>query len=195
MSTYVLTVLVAAALALTPAAAAGQARHARRPVGDSKLLRYARQAGRRRRAGVDPARARRTAAMGAHPPAVVRRQQAAVAPGALLGRRRGLGALRHRHPPRAGRRDLHLPAPPSPARASCCAAPSTWSGIWGTKVVDRAHMTTTAGHRDSKDRQRRVSRSSWRSCGSEQAGVVGDDSRHPERVELGDAHRSSTVHT
>ena len=30
----------------------------------------------------------------------------------------------------------------------------------GTKVVDRAHMTTTAGHRDSKDRQRRVSRSS-----------------------------------
>jgi hypothetical protein len=29
-----------------------------------------------------------------------------------------------------------------------------------TKVVDRAHMTTTAGHRDSKDRQRRVSRSS-----------------------------------
>jgi hypothetical protein len=30
----------------------------------------------------------------------------------------------------------------------------------GTKVVDRAHMTTTAGHRDGKDRQRRVSRSS-----------------------------------
>jgi hypothetical protein len=30
----------------------------------------------------------------------------------------------------------------------------------GTKVVDRAHMITTAGHRDGKDRQRRVSRSS-----------------------------------
>jgi hypothetical protein len=29
-----------------------------------------------------------------------------------------------------------------------------------TKVVDHARMTTTAGHRDSKDRQRRVSRSS-----------------------------------
>jgi hypothetical protein len=30
----------------------------------------------------------------------------------------------------------------------------------GTEVVDRAHMTTTAGHRYGKDRQRRVSRSS-----------------------------------
>jgi hypothetical protein len=30
----------------------------------------------------------------------------------------------------------------------------------GTTVVDRARVTTTAGHRDSKDRQRRVSRSS-----------------------------------
>jgi hypothetical protein len=30
----------------------------------------------------------------------------------------------------------------------------------GTNVVDRARMTTTAGHRDGKDRQRRVSRSS-----------------------------------
>jgi hypothetical protein len=30
----------------------------------------------------------------------------------------------------------------------------------GTEVVDRAHMITTAGHRDGKDRQRRVSRSS-----------------------------------
>ena len=30
----------------------------------------------------------------------------------------------------------------------------------GTKVVDRARVTTTAGHRDSTDRQRRVSRSS-----------------------------------
>jgi hypothetical protein len=30
----------------------------------------------------------------------------------------------------------------------------------GTKVVDRAHMITTAGHRDPKDRQRRVSQSS-----------------------------------
>jgi hypothetical protein len=30
----------------------------------------------------------------------------------------------------------------------------------GTDVVDRARVTTTAGHRDGKDRQRRVSRSS-----------------------------------
>jgi hypothetical protein len=30
----------------------------------------------------------------------------------------------------------------------------------GTEVVDRAHMITTAGHRDGKDRQRRVSRPS-----------------------------------
>ena len=30
----------------------------------------------------------------------------------------------------------------------------------GTKVVDHARVTTTAGHRDSTDRQRRVSRSS-----------------------------------
>ena len=30
----------------------------------------------------------------------------------------------------------------------------------GTEVVDRARVTTTAGHRDGKDRQRRVSRSS-----------------------------------
>lgn len=30
----------------------------------------------------------------------------------------------------------------------------------GTRVVDRARMTTTAGHRDGKDPQRRVSRSS-----------------------------------
>ena len=30
----------------------------------------------------------------------------------------------------------------------------------GTRVVDRARVTTTAGHRDAKDRQRRVSRSS-----------------------------------
>ena len=30
----------------------------------------------------------------------------------------------------------------------------------GTEVVDRARMITTAGHRDGKDRQRRVSRSS-----------------------------------
>ena len=30
----------------------------------------------------------------------------------------------------------------------------------GTEVVDHARMTTTAGHRDGKDRQRRVSRSS-----------------------------------
>jgi len=30
----------------------------------------------------------------------------------------------------------------------------------GTKVVDRARMITTAGHKDGKDRQRRVSRSS-----------------------------------
>jgi hypothetical protein len=30
----------------------------------------------------------------------------------------------------------------------------------GTEVVDHARMTTTAGHRDGKDKQRRVSRSS-----------------------------------
>ena len=30
----------------------------------------------------------------------------------------------------------------------------------GTKVVDHARLTTTAGHRDGKDKQRRVSRSS-----------------------------------
>jgi hypothetical protein len=30
----------------------------------------------------------------------------------------------------------------------------------GTKVVDRAHLRTTAGHEDTKDRQRRVSRAS-----------------------------------
>jgi hypothetical protein len=30
----------------------------------------------------------------------------------------------------------------------------------GTKVVDRAHLRTTSGHRDAKDPQRRVSRSS-----------------------------------
>jgi hypothetical protein len=30
----------------------------------------------------------------------------------------------------------------------------------GTEVVDHARLTTTAGHRDGKDRQRRVSRSS-----------------------------------
>jgi len=30
----------------------------------------------------------------------------------------------------------------------------------GTRVVDQARMNTTAGHRDGKDRQRRVSRSS-----------------------------------
>jgi hypothetical protein len=30
----------------------------------------------------------------------------------------------------------------------------------GTKVVDRAHLLTTSGHADPKDRQRRVSRSS-----------------------------------
>jgi hypothetical protein len=30
----------------------------------------------------------------------------------------------------------------------------------GTDVVDRAHLRTTSGHRDGKDRQRRVSRSS-----------------------------------
>ena len=30
----------------------------------------------------------------------------------------------------------------------------------GTEVIDRARLTTTAGHRDGKDKQRRVSRSS-----------------------------------
>ena len=82
-----------------------------------------------------------------------------VAHRALLGRRRRLGALRHRDPPGAGRHDVHLPAPEAGARI---VLRGTVDVEWrdGTEVVDRARMITTAGHRDGKDRQRRVSRSS-----------------------------------
>ena len=76
------------------------------------------------------------------------------------GRRRRLRAHRHRHAAGAGRHDVHLPAAQARRRASSCAGSSTSSGAPAPEVVDHARMNTTAGHRDGKDRQRRVSRSS-----------------------------------
>ena len=117
------------------------------------------QAGRRRRPRVDPARAAARRSSG--PASACSGSTATSAPGAWCAPA-ATPASRASASARASCRGAR-PSPsrcPSRARGSSCAGSSTSSGAMAREVVDHARLNTTAGHRDGKDRQRRVSRSS-----------------------------------